>query len=323
MHVLSYDIILKISVLLALALAVSAVNAVVVTRYRRDTPVVLFHISSLFCMAGLFCILIKTSILNLDFEPVFDNAGRMALLLSVLMYIMTAIIYAVGRKDYRLRFPSMDLKSVFQTVDDLTIVSDYKGRIVDVNDPDLLNSLQSKTETVQELIRTLGAHADSAVLDDIAARLPALKEKLYAEIQLKKIDAWYALGVFPVFAGVECLGYTIILQNITHVKKTEQLLQVQNDALEQANLKLARDAHLAGVLEAERERLRVLEKVQTDLAQQIENTITQVAYIRNRHAETDLVVQQEAARIADQLRWVYKEVRKSISSISGKEREHI
>jgi hypothetical protein len=319
MRVLDKSIVLSVAAILVLMLAAAAVNIFITVRFRRSRAVVLFQLASLFCVFGLFGLLMDLAILELRLELFYRFAYRLILSLSLVTYAAAAMTHFIRSKlNPNVCEAVADLKSVFSTVDDVAIIADYAGRIVDVNHPEALKKLALEAVTLQDLMRALGIPATAQVPDKLSGRLPAETAKVQFEVMLGQHALWYALSFYPIIAHDEYLGHALILQDITSIKNLEAQLQRQNDELEAANRQLAQDAHMAGVLEAEKQRLQVLESVQEDLAQHIEHAITEVHTLRRVYDESGSFCREEAARLAEGLRRIHKDVRRSIGAISGR-----
>jgi hypothetical protein len=298
-------------------IAVASVNILILVRFKHSKPVVLFHVASLHLISGLFCLLMESAILDLRIERFYSAGGRLLLYLSIALYAVVAIAYYINRKKLT-SFPAMDLRSAFQTVDDLTIVADYTGRIVDINHREAFTRFNLDADTLQNLLYSLWKLSGSQDLDGIAVRLLELKEKVQTELLLSRYEQWYALSILPILSGGECLGFIMILQDVTYIKTTKDKLQTQNAAIEETNRQLARDAHMAGILEAEKQRLQVQEKVQSEILKQIEYAITDVGAMLTFYKETGRICRDDAAALAERLRSIHKDVRQSIGAISGR-----
>lgn len=317
MRVLEHNVILSISGFLVLIIVIASINIFILVRFRRSKPVVLVHIASFFLLSALFCFLIERAILDLRAEQVYIYAGRLLIYLSMASYAVAVFVYLLNRNKPD-GVITTDLRSVFITVDDLAVIADYNGRIIEVNHHEALSLLDLETDTLQNLLRTLSNITDSRAPADIAKRLPEMKEKIQAELMLCRSEQWYALSIYPIMSNHECLGYIMIMQDITYIKSLEAQLQAQNVALEEANRQLARDIHMVGILEAERQRLQVQEKVQSEILKHIEQAITDIGAIRTFYKDTGQICRDDAVELAERLRSIHKDVRKSIGVISGR-----
>ncbi len=88
--------------------------------------------------------------------------------------------------------------------------------------------------------------------------------------------------------------------------------------LEAANSKLARYIKMAGVLEAEKERLRILEQLQAALIKKIEDAVVRVDELQREYL-THPAYNAEIRIAANSLRSIYRDVRESVNQISAKE----
>jgi hypothetical protein len=86
---------------------------------------------------------LEQTISELPFENTFNTISRAAFALSFAIFAAAAIRSLIRQKRRPNQyFPATDLKSVFYTNDDLEIVTDYKGFIIDINHRGLMKRLQ-------------------------------------------------------------------------------------------------------------------------------------------------------------------------------------
>lgn len=320
-RVLSHEILPLTGMLLMLMLAITFANMFVASRYRGGVATALFHGASCICLVGLFFSLMEHAILDMPFEWLFKRIGFALLLLSLLLFVAIMFIVAFRKRQKPVVFnPMENLKTVFNTVDDIVLVADDRGQIIDINYPEQLKLMQLDADTLQNFIGKLRQHSVSGELCDFSDNLIKSPTRTHGELFIGPWERWFVLTMAPILSKDELLGYILILQDISNIRKTEQALNLKNVELETARCRLAGEIALAGALDAEKERLRVLEHIQTMLLHRIEHAVSSAQDIKNRHKVGSVAYKDDVMLLADQLRRIYKEVRMSVGDLSGKER---
>ncbi|NTV90649.1 MAG: hypothetical protein HGA22_09890 [Clostridiales bacterium] len=213
-----------------------------------------------------------------------------------------------------------DLKPVFTTIDDLAVIADYKGVITEVNYPEKLEALAGHgCETIEGLLSALNCKSTGTFLSMNDITLPGLAAREVVEIYFPESDEYFLFGGAAVMAGTSRLGTSIVMHDITERKKSEQRIIKRNRYLEEANLKLSNYVRIANILEAEKERVKLLEQLQAELINMIENAIDHVHALQNQTYNEITSYHKDIGIFADLLRDIYKQVRKSIRRISGEE----
>jgi len=318
-RVLDYGPLIGILVVLSLLLAICAAAIYVSVRYGRQAAGKALYCAVLLLGAGLFCVLIDFAILALPFERVFKVTGLLLLLLSFIVFSATFLRRVKdGRRGAFRLFSTPDLKSVFDAIDDLAVIFDYRGGIAEANHPEQLAQLFPGARTLWDMLPMLEASAEAEGPEGLDKRLAATTEKLKLETRLRTRAGWYDLSILPVLSGKSRLGHIMILQDISAIKKTEQLLRYQNDYQASANEKLTDYVRLTSTLEAERERLKLMRHIQADLIDQIENAVIEIQKIQKQPYESTAQLRADISKAADLLRHIYRDVRSSIGKISGK-----
>lgn len=320
MRVLSFEILPLTGIFLILMLAITLGNMFVASRYRGGVAVVLFHTASSICLVGLFSILMEHAILDMQFERFFKHTGLALLMLSMLLFVAIMVFVAVSRRHKPVILnPTTNLKTVFKTVDDLVLVADDRGQIIDVNYPELFESMQLEADTIDNLIEKLRQYTVSDGLSGSCTSLINLTIRSQRELFLTALDSWFVLSIAPILSKGGVRGYILIFQDISNIRKTEEALSLKNIELENARCRLSGELALAGTLDAEKERLKVLEQIQTMLLHRIEHAVSSVQDIKNRRKVGSIAYKADVTLLADQLRLIYKEVRMSVGYLSGKE----
>jgi hypothetical protein len=63
------------------------------------------------------------------------------------------------------------------------------------------------------MLRILAIRSGCPAMEAIVSRLPALRKKVCAEFLLDG-GVWLDLSILPISRGAECLGYTLLLQDV-------------------------------------------------------------------------------------------------------------
>ncbi|NCB43047.1 MAG: hypothetical protein EOM59_10560 [Clostridia bacterium] len=296
--ILESHVILNTMILLALMLALTFLNVWLLVRRRANIASRLFHISSLLGLVGMFCTLMERSILGLPFKSYFQIAGSIAFTLCGIVFLGSFLTFFIMKKKnfQSFRF-SPDLRAVFTSIEDLALILDYKGSVVESNDPKKMEDLFGDCSSLHTMMSNVGQ-----------------------EIFFSKAEEDYLVKMTPIIDKESCLGYTLVAQNITEKKTFEKKMKENNKRLEDANQKLLAYMKIGHVLEAEKARLNILEQVQVGLIKKIEQVITHLQDIRRKGFDKDHNNRNEILGLAEILRNAYKEMRISIRQISDDEK---
>ena len=253
MRILDHKLMLLSTFLIIFMLALCLANLIIYVRYRRNLFTVCFHISSIFAMISLFCVIIDLAIIDLPLEKVYRTVS----VVSFGFFVMSSLISAavlVGNKDQGitlLKFSS-DCKSIFSEAADLELIADYKGLIIDVNHPEKLDEICPRASTLKEVFSQLEGYSIGA------AQIPEfpsdIRYSMRYEIYLNQRDTYYMMSVLPMLSGGMRMGFTVLFQDVSAIKQSERLLNEQNLELEEANRKLSHYVTVASALEAEKEK---------------------------------------------------------------------
>ncbi|WHH61345.1 hypothetical protein [Petroclostridium sp. X23] len=320
MRVMEQYIILKTAALLALLLLSCAANIHFLVRRKRNAYSAFFHISSFVAILGTFCLLMDTVVIDLSFEYSFRMLGYICLMTSVVFFAILILSYLLIREKASLHFQfAPDLKSVFTTIDDLAFIADYNGCIIEMNHLQKCEAMFGQGKTIEDILKQLEENISEKQRDSLGKGI-LKKEKAQSEVHINKTEEHYLITYIPIVKRGAGFGSIIVMTNISDIKKSELELQKQNRYLKEANRKLADYVKIASILEAEKERLSLLEQIQKDLIHKIENAVIRIRNIQQNLNNKRHSYQNDILQVADLLREIYKDVRKSISQIqkSGK-----
>ncbi len=283
MRILTASTLIVTALLLIIMIAICAVNIFIHVRHRPGFFTQWLHIWSGLALAGGFCLLMDTVILDLPLEKGFRTAGVILLILCTITVITSAIVFLLKAPGKALRFgSSTDLQAIFTAVDDLILVVDYKGNIVDVNHPERLRGMCNDAEVFSEAIIELERKTQDP-FRPFPGDINEIADAWQSEFHLPLENTYYLLSISPIILGANRVGFTVVFQDITAIKQSEIELKEQNIHLEAANSKLARYIKMAGVLEAEKERLRILEQLQAALIKKIEDAVVRVDELQREY----------------------------------------
>ena len=296
--ILESHVILNTMILLALMLILIFFNMWLFVRRRANIASRLFHLSSFWGLVGMFCTLIETIILGLPFKSYFQTAGSIAFFLCGIVLFGSLFTFIImKKKDLQAFRFSPDLRDVFTGMEDVALILDYKGFVVESND-------SKKTED----------------LFGDCTSLHSLISKERQEFFLSAAAEDYLVKMSPIIDRGSCLGYTLVAQNITEKKMFERKMKESNERLEEANQKLLTYMKIGHVLEAEQARLDILQQVQVGLMKKIEEVITRLQAIQKKGFDKDHKNRKEILDLAEILRKAYKEMRISLRQISDNEK---
>ncbi len=292
-------------------LAVCFVNMYLLSRHKRSPFTLFVHAVSLLAVLGAVCCMMGTAVFVLPLSGVYLCLSRLSFLLFFTCLFAGVSVLAVRKNRTGRVNRSQDIAQALSIIEDIVFVADMDGVITQVNHPAAFSALFGKINTMNEL---------DNVMTQKCCLFQGSADNGYAARELIFIDtgAQYIYRLSPITKDGKPMGYTAVLEDVAAVRQSETILREQNDYLRQANEKLSSYVKVAGALEAEKERLQILEHVQATLIRDVEEALNE---IRRTEAErfTDGSYRAAAKALAAQLRDVYKEVRGTISRIAGKE----
>lgn len=318
MRTLDPFIIIKSIMLLIATLFLCAINIYSFLRHKRNLFITGFHVSSLFGLCGLFCLMMDNVIIGLPFKVSYSTAAHISFALCILSI---AVFSALALAD-RIRNPSgyqifsPNLEAVFSAICDLALVVDYRGNIIQINHPEKLQSLYPNPARLMELLLFFKTrhHGEWPFPDEISA----IDEEVQCELFSQEQNAHFMLKLTPIVSNQCKIGYTLLFEDISAIRQSEIKLKEQNSFLIQANEKLTHYVKIAGALEAEEERLLILRQLQSSLIEKIEASISMISNIRD-NSFIKKTHKLDIKDLSNLLRSIYKDVRASVSRIAGKE----
>ena len=317
--ILTTDVLLKVFILLFALILLLILNIYLFISRKRNIYSVFFHILSFCLIVFLFCILLQTAIIELDIEKYYVNIGQVALYIGTFLLFITILLSIVYyRKISKKVLILPNLIDVFMSIDDIAIICDYKGDIVEINkSPKQKQLFGEKCYNVDDLLSILIKKAPIQYHNEIKTVFYNLKSFHQIELEFKDTEDFYLINISPIMPNKNnCIGATIVFHNIKKEKLLIREIDKQNLSLQKANNKLLEYVRIANDLETEKERLRLLQEIQADLIDKIEIVISNIKKIQNNNFQNICDYQNSISEISKELRDVYNEVRQSINSIS-------
>ncbi len=274
------------------------------------------HICSGMTVVGLFCLLLDAAIMMFDYDIIFFWIG-IGFIIAALLSFACYLTYSKLRNliTFTALFYPPDLHAVFDEMEDLIMIFDYKGNLLQINNLEHYDSIfRIEINSLSQLNENLKANSNNSE-DDILAN-PTSVNRAQIAIELRDSNKNYLLTVAPIIIEYEYMGCYVILHNITDIKQSEELLRRQIIYLEKANNKLSAKVRSQAALDEENARLRFLKQIQQVLFIKINNINDKVQETLYTDFSTIQEYQNVVLEISDQLRDVYTEVRNSIRKMS-------
>jgi signal transduction histidine kinase len=315
-RILESDIIIKISVFIVFLVLLTGLNIYLQVSRKRTFLLTSITVVSLFIGVFLFCLAMETAIIDLPLEKTFRDVKMAALYLGLLTFLGTVGYFFLRHKPVSDTSLSPDLSAIFQVLDDIAVISDSQGNIVEVKQPRGETSFQD-CKNMDDISQVLLQEAAQTFHPEIRDAFQDLLGEHQFEVCLENRQQYYLVKISPILsARGRRIGAAVLFHNIKREKLLLREIEDYNQSLTDANAKLADYMETASVLEAEKERLRVFQKIQTDLLEKIQS-ITADLPAAQELSEDDENIRKNLERLAAELREVYDQVRKSVRSISG------
>lgn len=299
--------------------AVGVANVYFLVRRAKNIYTILFHAVSAAAVVCLFLLLVDcVSFLSIeDASPYAPSlvsrrvAAQTTLLLCAAALIVSGTAFLL-QKNRRFNPVQLmpDLRAVFYAIEDLVMIFDYNGKLLQTNNDRRLGELFGGCSMYAQIEALFVREGNTDF------KLPPSKtEERQFEVQLTSRKEHYYVTVTPVLSGTSYLGFYMLLHNVTGIKASESLLEENIERLKIVNRRLANSVNMANVLAEEKERLKFSNQIQKELIVDIEAINEQVKSLLD---EPDLTVAEHQAHMTAiqlRLRNVFAEVRKSIRRI--------
>lgn len=291
-------------------------NMYLLATHRRGFFIICIHISSFFAIGGLIARMMSMAVFVLPMARVYLKLSRISLTaFGVGLFCGAVAIMICGRK-HNYRILPQNMESALSSIEDVVFVIDRDGLVTHINHPEKYHSLFGNIGSVDQLLSFMQASCSACW--KYGETLDALQGTAVCELMFNASQTYCIFEISPIIIDGNRLGYTAVLEDVSVIKQGEKILREQNDYLKQANRKLSNYVRVAGALEAEKERLQILEHVQVTLIRDIEKALSTIHQTGERQFENE-AYQVVMKNLATQLRQTYREVRNAVGKIAGKE----
>lgn len=309
-----YPIFTATATILAI-LIISIFNMHLLAQHKTNHYTVCVHAASLFAVLSLVFHMISEAVIVLPLHTFYCKLSQVTCLLtgfSMVGGIITAL--ALGQK-HSWRNLYYNIQDALSRIEDVVFVIDRDGTITYINHPSKYRALFGDIDKMEPLLSYIKEHFGVCI--ESLDTLHVLSDMLTYELDFDCADS-YIFQISPIIIGDTQCGYTAVLENIFTIRVSEKILQEQIECFEQANKKLSNYIKAAGALEAEKERLQILQQVQETLIHDIEKALFCIQDVK-QHRFKDDTYQTEMKKLAAQLRQIYQKVRSAVGQIAGKE----
>lgn len=291
-------------------------NMYLLARYKKSCVTVSIHAISVFLICALFFYLMAEAVFLHPLATRYYHLSRFSFFLSGSSLIIGFAVALLRGRKYHYQNLSQNIKNTLSSIEDIVFMIDGDGSVAYINHPHQYHARFGDAVNMEQLRYLI----QSKYAADLDSGKPPDSFEGPAEYELTFHQRVHGrLRISPIVIGGKPLSYTAVLEDISAVKQTEHTLREQNEFLIRANEELSQYVKVAGVLDAERERLHILEHVQETLIQDIEKALHTILQIK-QHCFEDESYRPAMNRLAAQLRQVYSDVRCAVNQIVGKER---
>ncbi len=301
---------------IAASLTICFFNMYILVKHKRSCFTVCLHIASLFAVCGLVFNMMSKAVFVLPLAVVYGLLSKISFLLVGVSFAAGAAAVIVCGQKQNYRNLSPNIEGALASIDDVVFVVDSDGAVTHINHPEKYRSLFGEIKKIDGLTEFIKSNCSAE--GKCCEIIDCIEDTMACELVFKNTGEHFIFKISPIEAGGSRFGYTAVLENVTAIKESERALREQNDYLKEANRKLTNYVRVAGELEAEKERLQILEHVQLTLINEIEKALSSVRKIK-QHSFEDDTYKLDMKNLAIQLRRVYSEVRNAVGKIAGKE----
>lgn len=297
--------------------AICFFNMYMLARHRKSYFTVIINISSLFTLSFLVFHMMGSAVFALSLSKIYLQISHVSLLFMLSCIIIGLIVIIIWGKTRTYKNMSTNILNALSSINDIVFVVDVDGNISHINHPIKYNSLFGKIENVNNLTHFM--ELNCCANWKYSKGIDLIEDTATCQVSFNNSKTHYIFKLTPIIiSNGSPLGYTAVLEDISVIKASEALLQERNHYLTAANERLSNYVRVAGALEAEKERLAILEHVQETLICHIEKILLTIG--RNKqNCFDDYTYSTFMKNLATQLREVYNTVRNSVNKIAGKD----
>lgn len=310
-----HQIMLFVMILVSL-LGLLMLNIFVGVRRKPNWISTSLQFSSIFLGMFLFCILMRIAIVDLEVEVYYLKASHI-FLIGWLVSLLTTLFFWVAKKPWKWHsiFLNPDISSILTAVEETIIICDYNGLIIEMNHQGIWNTVLKECHQQDELLTQLlllSREKQEVVQEKRNLIHPPVEFEIYSNQDV------FLVSVLPIRGNqLKDLGTMIVLHNITEEKKLIQEVYESNEKLETANKQLVHFVEISSQLEEQKERLKLVEGIQSELLVRIEEIISEINELQQQENDPLEVFQNNVETISDQLRDILRLVRISVKNMNS------
>lgn len=314
---------LSIAVIAILTIVLSGiVTMYLLVRHKRNNLYWMVSMLSILCMMILVFHLMNVALSPYKISQIYHQLEKITIVIACAWFIICIVFFIIKMNKNAYFEKSVSILSLFSRVEAVVIVTGKEGNISYVNHPEELEQIFGDVKNIKEIICSiskLSQDQDDRLFND---KVECLSEKRFSgEFFSSANETYYAYKMNPIRTKQkQYLGNTIVFEDISDIRLQEIELEEQNKQLLNSNQKLKNYVNVAVSLEAEEERLRLLEEIQMTLIQDIEGVLEEIELLKKNYFSDDSY-QSDFLILADKLRQIYQTVRKTVGKISKRGNE--
>lgn len=292
-------------------------NLKLATKFKKSVMLYLVHFLTLFVLVSMGAHMMSVAVENIPATYTYSIISQLSAL-AAWITLMVGVLIQVSVKDKTFfQDITVNLFNAFSVLEELVFVVDLDGTITHVNHMDVFQKLFGEIKTLSELMVFMEQEG-IATYEALDQKIQHL-QNINGEMHHSALNKCFYFDIRPVVTNKrQHAGYTVVIQDITEIKDSEKTLEQRNIFLEQANAKLNHYVSVSSALEAENERLVMIDHIQTTLIHQIEQSLIHLKRIQEVSFK-DKTHSEDLKDLSTELRKIYKEIRSSVDKMSRKD----
>jgi len=241
------------------------------------------------------------------------NYLSMIFFILLLAYLLVRL-NRIREKKY-IMSQSPDLKKVFYSIEDLAIILDDQGEVVEINHPKRYQALFGTAAHIDKILNRIVKNLEEDDFLCSKENLIKVGEREPVKVKIRVSEKVFLVSFSSIVNKGIFIGNTMVVYDITNQKQVEEALVDQIAYMEMANKKLRDSVAIMNSLESEKIRLELVDQVQKDLIIKLEKIVKQVHNIQKTSFDTTQDYHKAIHEVADFSRGIYKDVRDSIKEL--------
>ena len=233
---LESEIIIRIAVLLTL----TGLTIYLQVSRKRSFLLTSISVMSFFIGIVLFSLLMETANLDLPVEKDFRQLRTAALVLGLATVIISVIHLVLRqRKDPEDNTLSPDLSAVFEVLEDITVISDIKGNLLEMKQPQGFMLFTENCKTFEDIRNSLKNDAGEGSMEAFEHALQDLSQEHQFELSFQSRQQEYLVRITPILSSRgKRTGTALLFHDIYKEKQMIRVVQAYNQSLTAANTNL-------------------------------------------------------------------------------------